>query len=112
MSKSAHLFFHPCTAPLTNPLSLRSQCAHWPWQSASPVPSSPLPKGGIPHRTSCYVPVGDDAHIVPLPRTSCCASVGVGLPDDPPGLEPHPLYPSVGADDPVAVPKIFALPYG
>ena len=27
-------------------VSLRSQCAHWLWQSASPVPKAPLPKGG------------------------------------------------------------------
>ncbi len=27
-------------------LSLRSQCAHWLWQSATPVPLAPLPKGG------------------------------------------------------------------
>ena len=27
-------------------VSLRSQCAHWLWQSASPVPTPPLPKGG------------------------------------------------------------------
>ena len=27
-------------------LSLRSRCAHRLWQSASPVPSAPLPKGG------------------------------------------------------------------
>ena len=27
-------------------VSLRSQCAHWLWQSATPVPSAPLPKGG------------------------------------------------------------------
>ena len=27
-------------------LSLRSQCVHWLWQSATPVPSAPLPKGG------------------------------------------------------------------
>ena len=92
--------------------------AQRPWQSVS---SAPLPKGGwhgeavtggfLP-RTSCYVPVGDDAHIVPLPHTPCYASVGVGLPDDPPGLVLHPLYPFVGAYDPVAVPKISALPYG
>ena len=27
-------------------LSLRSQCEHWLWQSASRVPLAPLPKGG------------------------------------------------------------------
>ena len=27
-------------------VSLRSQCAHWLWQSASPVPTASLPKGG------------------------------------------------------------------
>ena len=27
-------------------VSLRSQCAHWLWQSATPVPLAPLPKGG------------------------------------------------------------------
>ena len=27
-------------------LSLRGQFANWPWQSVSPVPSVPLPKGG------------------------------------------------------------------
>ena len=26
-------------------VSLRSQCAHWLWQSATPVPLAPLPKG-------------------------------------------------------------------
>ena len=34
------------TAPLVKKLSLRGQFANWPWQSASPVPSPPLPKGG------------------------------------------------------------------
>ena len=41
-------------------MSLRSQCAHWPWQSVTPKP--PLRKGEVarsagrvvPHRTSCY----------------------------------------------------------
>ncbi len=36
----------PHRTPCKTPLSLRSQCAHWLWQSASPVPSAPLPKGG------------------------------------------------------------------
>ena len=31
---------------LQKTMSLRSQCAHWLWQSASPVPMAPLPKGG------------------------------------------------------------------
>ena len=53
------------------------------WQSASPVPSAPLPKGGWR---------GEAVTGGFLPRTSC--------------------YVPVGADDPVAVPKIFALPYG
>ena len=35
-----------CHAPPVKTMSLRSQCAHWLWQSASPVPSAPLPKGG------------------------------------------------------------------
>ena len=35
--------------------------------------------------------VGADAYIGPPYRTPCNASVGVGLPDDPPGLVPHPL---------------------
>ena len=37
-------------------------------------------------------------------------SVGVGVPDGP--LYRTPCNASVGADDPVAVPKISALPYG
>ena len=32
-------------APLAKKLSLRSQCAHWLWQSVPPVPKAPLPKG-------------------------------------------------------------------
>ena len=36
-----------CHAPHSmETLSLRSQCAHWLWQSATPVPLAPLPKGG------------------------------------------------------------------
>ena len=35
--------------------------------------------------------VGGDGYIAPPYRTPCYASVGVGLPDDPPGLVPHPL---------------------
>ena len=33
-------------APLAKNLSLRNQFANWSWQSASPVPKAPLPKGG------------------------------------------------------------------
>ena len=33
------------TVVLAKPVSLRGQFANWPWQSASPVPSAPLPKG-------------------------------------------------------------------
>ena len=49
---------------ISNNVSLRSQCAHWLWQSASPVPLAPLPKGGlarqsrdwgIPHLTAPLV---------------------------------------------------------
>ena len=45
-------------------VSLRSQCAHWLWQSAFPAPSAPLPKGdwhgeavtgGFFFRTPCNV---------------------------------------------------------
>ena len=36
--------------------------------------------------------------------------VGAGVPDGP--FCRTSCYASVGADDPVAVPKIFALPYG
>ena len=83
VSKSAHLFLHPCTAPHVKPLVIARPVLKLAVAIRSPVPSAPLPKGGwhgaavtggfLP-RTSCYVPVGDD--------------------------------------DPVAVPKIFALPYG
>ena len=34
------------TVVLAKTVSLRGQFANWPWQSASPVPSAPLPKGG------------------------------------------------------------------
>ena len=56
------------------PLSLRSQCARWLWQSASPVLIGPLPKGDSTQAVPCQT--------------------------------------SVRADDPVAVPKISALPNG
>ena len=40
----------PCGRPpitlLAKTVSLRGQFANWPWQSASPVPLAPLPKGG------------------------------------------------------------------
>ena len=40
----------PCGRPpialLAKTVSLRSQCAHWLWQSVSPVLKAPLPKGG------------------------------------------------------------------
>ena len=32
---------------ISNNVSLRSQCAHWLWQSASPVPLAPLPKEAV-----------------------------------------------------------------
>ena len=57
------------TDPGTPALSLRSQCVHWLWQSVTPVPKAPLPKGGwhgaavtggfrSPLRTPCNAPVG------------------------------------------------------
>ena len=39
--------------------------------------------------------VGADAYIGPPYHAPCNASVGVGLPDDPPGLVPHPLKKTV-----------------
>ena len=74
VSKSAHLFLYSCTAPHVKPPVIARPVLKLAVAIRSPVPSALLPKEGIPHRTSCYVPVGDD--------------------------------------DPVAVPKIFALPYG
>ena len=47
-------------------------------------------------------------HMTP-PYRHFAGFVGVGVPDDP--STPHPQA-SVGRGDPVAVPKIFALPYG
>ena len=64
-------------------MSLRNQRARWLWQSASPVPKGPLPKG-------------------PWHGEAVTEGFHAGT----------FLQPSVGADDPVAVPKIFALPYG
>ena len=68
------------TVPLTNPPVIARPVLTLAVAIRSPVPSAPLPKGGwhgaavtggfLP-RTSCYVPVGDDAHIVPPHRTSC-----------------------------------------
>ena len=46
-------------------VSLRSQCAHWLWQSVTPVPSAPLPKGGW-HGEA----VTERAVPTPLPRFS------------------------------------------
>ena len=63
-----------------NPLSLRSQCAHWLWQSASPVLSAPLPKEGW-H--------GEAVTGGFLPRTSCNLSVGAGF-SCPPSCQPIP----------------------
>ena len=82
-----------CTAPLAKAMSLRSRCAHWLWQSASPVPLAPLPKGGWHGeavtgdsslqrigRTESSAPtnlsVGADAYIGPLLGTTCVAPVG------------------------------------
>ena len=67
VSKLAHLFLYPCTAPHVKPPVIAKPVRTLAVAIRSPVPMAPLPKGGIPHRTSCYVPVGDDAHIVPLP---------------------------------------------
>ena len=39
----------PYCTPLQNILSLRSQCAHWPWQSVTPVPLHPLPGNNFSH---------------------------------------------------------------
>ena len=61
-------------------VSLRSQCAHWLWQSASPVPSAPLPKGGW-H--------GEAVTGGFFPRTSCNAFVGAGF-SCPPSCQPIP----------------------
>ena len=73
-------------------------------------------------RTSCYAPVGRHP-CVPPPTTAAPLTagymappyryftdfVGVGVPDDPPARTSKLC---VGRGDPVAVPKIFALPYG
>ena len=47
-----------------------------------------------------------DAYIGPFCRTPCYASVGVGLPDDPPGFAPHSLQKTMslrGRTAPVAI---------
>ena len=90
---------------ISNNVSLRSQCAHWLWQSASPVPLAPLPKGGWhgkavtggfrSPRTSCTLRRGRRPRR-PVYRTSCCAFVGADA-----HIGPHAgtsCNPSVGAD--------------
>ena len=52
-----------------------------PWQSASPVPLAPLPKGGW-HGEA--VTGGFFSH------ASCNPFVGAGVPDGPTGFFPHP----------------------
>ena len=83
-------------APLVNTLSLRSQCAHWLWQSASPVPLAPLPKGGwhgeavtggflfAPHSRQ-------GTRALPYKMLGCRAGPMCPAARQP----PHPLYPSV-----------------
>ena len=59
-----------------------------------------------PIRTARYTSVGADAHIGPFCRASCYASVGVGLPDDPPGFVSHSLQKTMslrGRTAPVAI---------
>ena len=79
-------------------VSLRSQCAHWLWQSASPVPLAPLPKGGwhgeavtggFFSRTPCnpsvgagFYPARGRGRAPPL-RTTRYAFVGAGVLDGP-----------------------------
>ena len=88
-------------------VSLRSQCAHWLWQSATPVPLAPLPKGGWHGEavTGGFFPRTHGRAHGPCP-TRCCV-IGPGRTGS-----SAPTRNSVGADDPVAVPKISALPYG
>ena len=45
-------------------------------------------------------------------RTPNHAPVGGGVPDAPHDIAPPPCPAPVGRGDPVAVPKIFTLPYG
>ena len=50
--------------------------------------------------------IGDDAYIGLFCRASCYASVGVGLPDDPPGFVSHSLQKTMslrGRTAPVAI---------
>ena len=78
-------------------VSLRDQCAHWSWQSVTPVPFGGLSAkltGGFHAGAPCNAPVGAGFYPARDPRRRFLAT--------------H----SVGADDPVAVPKISALPYG
>ena len=88
-------------------VSLRSQCAHWLWQSATPVPLAPLPKGGWHGKavTGGFFPRTPGRAHGPCP-TRCCV-IGAGRTG-----ASAPTRNSVGGDDPVAVPKISALPYG
>lgn len=57
------------------PLPLRSQCARWLWQSASPVLIGPLPKGDSTQAVPCQASVGADASARPLHRIFCNVSL-------------------------------------
>ena len=96
-------------------MSLRDRCAHRSWQSVTPVPLAPLPKGGCHGEavtggfhagTSCHTSVGADAYIGPPQALLATHSVGAGFY---PARQPrrHFLYPSVGATLAVARPTDF-----
>ena len=63
-------------------MSLRGQFANWLWQSASPAPLAPLPKGG------CR---GDAVTGGFFSRASCNPSVGAGFYPARPGFYPARL---------------------
>ena len=74
-------------------LSLRGQCAHWPWQSVTPVPLAPLPKGGWHGKavTGGFFPRTCGRAHGPCP-TKCCVT-GTGRTGS-----SAPTSASVGAD--------------